>query len=270
MQKLHAYHTPHAYHSCLYFTVFPYTESNFQLSNVNNWEKGKQRPLLEKSVKEFCHERKQRLVLGPQLLPLKKNLGAENTPDLGVKKPKSGESHTSSVAGESLYMKIHNENILLNFHKHTFSFFGPEQIKLSFLLSNFYTFREIRLCYWPNINFSTFLLETLYESLFVNISMKALGLPLVFIWYNWCDAWEGSHIFFSMQKNEHAFLLSNLSSLRKKWVLIYSFYSHVQFSLNLQQTCKYFQTTQTHLENCFHFLVTFLSVYWWILVMKVI
>lgn len=45
-----------------YFTVFPYTESNFQLSNAKNWEKGQQRAFLQKNIREFFHEGKHRLV----------------------------------------------------------------------------------------------------------------------------------------------------------------------------------------------------------------
>lgn len=44
------------------FTVFSYTESNFQLSNVKNWEKGQQRPFLQKNLREFYPEGKHRLV----------------------------------------------------------------------------------------------------------------------------------------------------------------------------------------------------------------
>lgn len=41
-----------------YTLPFPYTERNFQLSNVKDWEKGQQRPSPQKNVKGFFHEGK--------------------------------------------------------------------------------------------------------------------------------------------------------------------------------------------------------------------
>lgn len=90
------------------------------------------------------------------------------SPD-SVEENKPGVFHISSLAGESLCMKICHENLLLNFrcHKYRFSLSHPQQLKLSIFFCNFFSFREIRTCSLPGNSFGIFLLAILYGSYFI-------------------------------------------------------------------------------------------------------